>query len=95
MTSLHDITAMRIASRYGAPYNDRQGPDIVTPFMAIEVETTHTISDAFRQLQGFRMPVYIAGADNAATSKAVTAVQSTDVGVMNPNGDILIQSTRR
>lgn len=51
--------------------------------------------DGLRQLQGFRKPVYIAGADAEATQAALDATKGTTVGVMNPQGKILKRSTRR
>ena len=94
MDSPHDATAKRIAKKYGAEYNRGQGPDIETPQLAIEVETANTVSDGFRQLQGFRKPVYIAGADDQATKKALEATEDKTVGVMDPNGTIRRKSTR-
>ena len=90
----HDQTATRIAQKYGAQYNRGPGPDIITNTMAIEVETDDTISDAFRQLRDFRGRVYIAGADQHATVLAKTETRGTDVGVMDQNGEILVESPR-
>lgn len=95
MPSKHDRTAQRIASRHGGTYNRGQGPDIVTPRKAIEIETAETVDDGFRQLRGFRRPVYIAGADAEATTAALEATEGTTVGVMDPVGRILRRSTRR
>ena len=49
---------------------------------AIEIETVNTVRDGIRQLQGFRKPVHIAGANSAATQAALEATQGTTVGVM-------------
>lgn len=94
MQSNHDRTAYRLARKYGARYNRGQGPDVNTARRAVEVETAHTVRDAFRQLRGFRKPVYIAGADWEATRAALRAAAGTTVGVMNPQGKILKRSTR-
>lgn len=95
MDTPHDATAKRIAAKHGVEYNRGQGPDIQTPNLAIEVETVHTISDGFRQLQGFRKPVYIAGADDNATNAALAATEDRTVGVMDQYGAIRRDSTRR
>jgi hypothetical protein len=95
MATKHDDTAIRIAKQKGGDYNRGQGPDIKTPRQAIEVETEKTVKDGFRQLRGFRKPVYIAGADAAATEKALEATKGTTVGVMDPQGKIVKRSTRK
>ena len=95
MPSNHDKTASRLARKNSADYNRGQGPDVVTPRRAIEVETVETVRDGFRQLQGFRKPVYVAGADAKATQAALDATKGTTVGVMDPQGKILKRSTRR
>lgn len=95
MSSKHDKTASRLAGKNRADYNRGQGPDVNTPRRAIEVETADTVRDGLRQLQGFRKPVYIAGADAKATRAALDATKGTTVGVMDSQGNILKRSTRR
>ena len=95
MASKHDTTAQRIAKRLGGTYNQGQGPDIITREQATEVETTETVGDGLRQLKGFRKAVYIAGADAAATRKALETTDGTTVGVRDQNGKIVKRSTRR
>lgn len=95
MPSNHDRTAARLAKKNRTDYNRGQGPDVVNPRRAIEVETVESVRDGLRQLQGFRKPVYIAGADAEATQAALDATKGTTVGVMNPQGKILKRSTRR
>ena len=95
MGTKHDNTANRIARKKGVEYNRGQGPDVITRRQVIEVETADTIGDAFRQLRGFRKPVYIAGADAAATRAALDAASGTTVGVMDPRGNIVKRSTRK
>lgn len=94
-SSKHDTAARRIARRRNAEYNTGPGPDIVTPKAVIEVETAGTIKDGLRQLQGYRGPVYIAGADNAAVLAALEGTNGTTVGVMDPQGNIMKRSTRK
>ena len=95
MPSKHDQTASRLARKEGVQYNRGQGPDVVSPRRAIEVETTATAGDGLRQLRGFRKPVYIAGVDPEATKAALEATRETTVGVMDPQGNIVKRSTRR
>lgn len=95
MATKHDTTAQRIADEKGVPYNQGQGPDIKTSRQIIEVETTGTISDAGRQLQGYRGPVYVAGANAAATKAALEYYDGTTIGVMDASGNILKRSTRK
>jgi len=95
MTSQHDKTATRLARKEGVPYNRGKGPDVIGSRRAIEVETAETARDGIRQLQGFRKPVYIAGANAKATEAAVKATRGTTVGVMNPQGKVVKPSTRR
>ena len=95
MESTHDSTAKRIAKKEKTTYNQGQGPDVNTFKRAIEVETARTVKDGFRQLQGFRKPVYIAGANVEATKKAVGAAQGTTVGVMDQTGKVVKRSTRK
>ena len=95
MATKHDKTAERLARKEGVDYNRSQGPDVVSPRRAIEVETAETARDGLRQLQGFNKPVYIAGADAEATEAALKAAEGTTVGVMNSQGKILKRSTRK
>ena len=95
MTSKHDTTAERLARKEGVEYNRGQGPDVNSARRAIEIETDATVKDGLRQLQGFSKPVYIAGADAAATKAALEAAAGTTVGVMNPQGQIVKRSTRK
>ena len=94
MPTTHDPTARRIAAMKGVPYNRGAGPDIITPSEVIEVETIKTIGEARRQLRGYRCPVYVAGADKAATRVALVYYRGTDIGVMDALGRILKPSTR-
>ena len=94
MPTIHDVTARRIANMKDVPYNRGPGPDIITPFEAIEVETVNTISDARRQLQRYRRSVYVAGADDLTTQVALVYYSDTDIGVMDPFGKVLKRSTR-
>lgn len=95
MSTMHDKTASRLAAKERVDYNRGQGPDVNSKRRAIEVETADTARDGLRQLQGFRKPVYIAGADAAATKAALDATQGTTVGVIDPRGNIVKRSNRK
>ena len=86
MATKHDNTANRIARKKGVEYNRSQGPDVATPRQVIEVETVNTVRDGFRQLRGFRRPVYIAGADGAATRAALEGGKGDDRRRHGPAG---------
>ena len=70
MSTKHDETAKFIAAQKGVSYNQGPGPDIKTPHQIIEVKTADTITDAARQLRGYRGPVYVVGVDAKATGVA-------------------------
>jgi hypothetical protein len=91
----HKATANRIAQKYETQYNEGQGADIQTSRIAIEIETPETVSDAVRQLQGYRKPVYIAGTNQEAVEKALARTEGTTIGVMDNKGNIVKKSTRR
>jgi len=86
---------MRIAKKLGTNYNAGQGPDVRAGKAVVEVETEKTARDGLRQLQGFRKPVYIAGADKKATEAALEATEGTTVGVMDPQGRVVKPSSRK
>lgn len=90
----HDDAAQRLASKLGTEYNRGQGPDVQTKDQVTETETVNTIADAARQLSGFKKPVYVQGADAAATKKALERYGDTTIGVRNQQGRIVKRSTR-
>jgi hypothetical protein len=93
----HKATANRIAREHSAEYDgeDRTGVDIVTPNVAIEVETQGRVSDGIRQLQGHRKPAYIAGTNKAVVEEALEKTTGTTIGVMDSQGRVVKRSTRR
>ncbi len=95
MLTTHDRTAYRIASRERTEYNSGRGVDILTDRRAIEVEGARTVRKGLRKLRGYRRRVYIAGADPAATQKALEITEGTTVGVMTSGGRVIRRSTRR
>lgn len=91
----HDKTAELIAEKEGTSYNKGPGPDIKTPRQVTEVETSKTIKDAARQLQGYKRPVYVAGAGDAATQAALKHYKGSTIGVKDSSGKILKSSSRK
>ncbi len=91
----HKTTSNRIADKLGAEYSSSDGVDIVTPSVAVEVETADTVSDGIRQLQGHRKKVYIAGTNQEAVDAALNATDGTTIGVMDSQGDIVKPSSRK
>ncbi len=91
----HASTANRIAKRFKTDYNKGKGADVQTDRIAIEVEMAKTVSDAARQLQGHRKPVYVAGTNQEAVDKALQATERTTIGVMDNRGNVVKKSTRR
>ena len=91
----HKITANRIARKYRVEYTEGAGVDIQTSQVAVEVEPAESVSDAMRQLQGYRKRVYIAGTSQDAVEKALEATEGTTVGVMDSQGNIVKPSTRK
>ena len=61
----------------------------------VEVETETTGADGLRQLQGYQRPVYLQGANAAATERALDVTKGTTVGVMNDKGEVVKRSTRK
>ena len=91
----HKTTSNRLAKIHGTEYNQGQGPDIKTDDITIEVETPESVADAARQLQGHRGDVYVAGTNKEAVETAVEIYGDTTIGVMDNQGNIVKQSTRK
>lgn len=91
----HEATAKRISHKYNTKYNKGKGADVRTNNIAIEVETPQTVSEASRQLRGYKKPVYIAGTNQQAVNKALEATERTTIGVMDSKGNVMRRSTRK
>ena len=83
-----------LQKKFGAEYNTGKGVDIQTRDTAIEVETPDTVSDAHRQLQGHKKPVFIACTNQEAVQKALEKTEETTIGVMDNQGNIIRNSAR-
>jgi len=89
------ITANRIASKFKTNYIPGPGPDIKCSKAIIVVETEETLSEATRKLSGYRVPVYVAVTNNKSLFSAIEKYAHTTIGVMDSQGDIVKESTRR
>ena len=94
MPTKHDETASRLAKRNGVEYIKGLGADVMAPNRVIEVETVLSVKEGPEKLRGYRMPVYIAGADAKATKAALDVARGTTIGVMNSQGKIVKPSSR-
>ncbi len=89
----HTATANRIAKLYGAEVQDHPDkPDIQIGLFAIEVETTATMADAIERLSDVAGKVYVAATNQDGVIDALSLVNGTKVGVMDPQGQILRES---
>ncbi len=91
----HKTTANRIAKKYRAEYNSGPGVDIKANRVTVEVETEKTLPDSLQQLKGSKGPVYLAGANKSTVEKALELTRGTTVGVMDNQGNIIKESTRK
>lgn len=91
----HKTTANRIAKKFNVEYNSGEGVDVKSRRAVVEVETPNTVSDAPGQLQGHPGPVYIAGTNQQAVEKALEITDGTTIGVMDNQGNVVKQSTRK
>ena len=91
----HKVAANRIAAKFNTEYNDGPGADVKTNKVTVEVETPETVADAGRQLQGHRGPVFVAGTNKEATDAALEMYSDSTIGVMDNQGNILKDSTRK
>lgn len=88
--SIHDRVSRFIARKKGTTYNPGKGVDIPGPRQAIEVEKDPgKIGEAIRQLQGYKIPRYVAGTNKKVVKAALERTKNTSVGVMNQKGEIV------
>jgi hypothetical protein len=84
----HSATLRRLSQRYGVPAGesfDLAGTDLI-----IEVETAATVADGVRKLQhatGRRR--FVAMTNQESVHDALLATKATEIGVMNPRGDVV------
>lgn len=91
----HEITAKRLAKKFHTEYHSDEGVDIITKNLKIEVETQGGVKSGIQQLQGSHGKVYIAGSNQETVKEALEQTKGTTVGVMDNQGKIIKQSTRK
>jgi hypothetical protein len=94
LNKAHTATARRIAARYGTVYNDGEGVDIESDGMAIEVETTATIEEGVQRLRNHVGRAFVAVTNKEGLAEALRLTQGTNIGVMDPRGNIIKESEK-
>jgi hypothetical protein len=85
----HTTTVNRIVRRYRGKPGEDLDVDIESPDGIIEVETEATISRGIKHLKKFRGPVYLAVTNKEALPEALRATRGSQIGVMDPQGNIV------
>jgi hypothetical protein len=88
----HTATVRRIATRLGVEPSSDGHPDIATPEMVVEVETSATLADGVARLRTRRGRRFVAVTNREALSEALELVAGTGIGVMNPQGDVVLDA---
>jgi hypothetical protein len=85
----HTATLRRIAKRYGGMIGTDGQADITAGEMVIEVETAATLAAGINKLKSHACKRYVAVTNQEAIVEALRMTAGTDIGVMNPQGDIV------
>lgn len=85
----HAAVVRRLNERYGNGADNSNGFDVHIGDLLIEVETSATLGDGFQKLQHAAGRRYIAVTNQEAIDDAVALTKESEVGVMNPWGDIV------
>jgi hypothetical protein len=85
----HAAVVRRLLERYGAADTTTNGFDIHVGDLRIEVETSATLSEGLKKLQAATGRRYLAVTNREAIEDALALTASTDIGVMDPWGNIL------
>ncbi len=93
----HTATVNRIARRYANGLRSDDGFDVRTSTMVVAVETSATLSSGLRHLQSLPedLAVYVAITNKEMVDDAMRATRQSDVGVMDPKGNILKHCLRQ
>jgi len=89
----HTATVNRLAKRFSANkhVDDPDTPDLLAEHLAIEVETAATLVEGVDRLQRVSDGrAYVAVTNREALLEGRRAVHNTGVGLMDPNGEIII-----
>ena len=88
----HTATLNRICHRYGGVHDPDAPFDIVLDGLVIEVETSASLPEAIERLKHESVPVYVAVTNKEGIKFAIEQVQGTRIGVMDPQGNVLLLS---
>ena len=85
----HAAVIRRLTERYGIGTEASNGFDVHIGDLIIEVETTATLRQAVEKLRRLSGRRFIAVTNREALADAVALTGSTDIGVMDPWGEII------
>jgi hypothetical protein len=86
----HAAVVRRLTERYGIQgAENANGFDVHVGDLIIEVETTATLQEAVIKLKGASGRRFVAMTNREALEDAVALTNSTDIGVMDPWGDVI------
>ena len=90
----HSAVVRRLNERYGNGVANSNGFDVHIGDLIIEVETSATICEAIEKLRRAAGRCYIAVTNREAIEDAVALTAPTDIGVMDPWGEIVREIPR-
>ena len=90
----HSAVVRRLNERYGNGAVNSNGFDVHIGDLIIEVETSATIREAIEKLRRAAGRFYIAVTNREAIEDAVALTAPTDIGVMDPWGEIVREIPR-
>jgi hypothetical protein len=85
----HAAVVRRLIERYGVGAENSNGFDVHIGDMIIEVETTATLLAAVEKLRLASGKRFIAVTNREALEDAVAITEPTEIGVMDPWGDVV------
>jgi hypothetical protein len=85
----HAAVVRRLNERYGSGVENSNGFDVHIGDLIIEVETTATLREAVEKLRLASGRRFIAVTNREALEDAVAMTGNTDIGVMDPWGDVV------
>src|SRR5438067_6045101 len=89
----HAAVVRRLIERYGVGGENSNGFDVHIDDLIIEVETTATLQGAVEKLRRASGRRFIAVTNREAISDALAVTGTTDIGVMDPWGEVLREPT--
>jgi hypothetical protein len=90
----HAAVMRRLNERYGNGEANTNGFDVHIGDLIIEVETTATMREAIDKLRGVNGRRYIAVTNRESIADAVALTAPTDIGVMDPWGEVVREAPR-